>query len=83
MRPKSFPLPRSVATVSLAGTLPEKLEAATSVGFNGVELFEKDLLTFDGKPAEVRRIGPRARSGDHGLSAVPDEYTPGLLPWQC
>jgi sugar phosphate isomerase/epimerase len=28
-----------------------------SVGFNGVELFENDLLTFDGTPAEVRRIG--------------------------
>jgi 4-hydroxyphenylpyruvate dioxygenase len=43
--------------VSLAGTLPEKLEATASVGFNGVELFENDLLTFDGSPAEVRRIG--------------------------
>jgi 4-hydroxyphenylpyruvate dioxygenase len=43
--------------VSLAGTLPEKLEAAASVGFSGVELFENDLLTFDGSPAEVRRIG--------------------------
>jgi 4-hydroxyphenylpyruvate dioxygenase len=52
-----FPFPRSIATVSLAGTLPEKLEAAASVGFNGVELFENDLLTFDGSPAEVRRIG--------------------------
>ena len=57
MRPAPFPFPRSIATVSLAGTLPEKLEAAASVGFNGVELFENDLLTFDGTPAEVRRIG--------------------------
>ena len=52
-----FQFRRSIATVSLAGTLPEKLEAAASVGFNGVELFENDLLTFDGPPAEVRRIG--------------------------
>ena len=52
----TFRFPRSIATVSLAGTLPEKLEAAASVGFNGVELFENDLLTFDGTPAEVRRI---------------------------
>jgi len=52
-----FQFRRSIATVSLAGTLPEKLEAAVSVGFNGVELFENDLLTFDGTPAEVRRIG--------------------------
>ena len=56
MRTALFPFPRSIATVSLAGTLPEKLEAAASVGFNGVELFENDLLTFDGTPAEVRRI---------------------------
>ncbi len=56
MRPADFPFSRSIATVSLAGTLPEKLEAAGSVGFNGVELFENDLLTFDGTPAEVRRI---------------------------
>ena len=46
MRPAPFPFPRSIATVSLAGNLPEKLEAAASVGFNGVELFENDLLTF-------------------------------------
>jgi 4-hydroxyphenylpyruvate dioxygenase len=57
VRPGPFPFPRSIATVSLAGTLPEKLEAAASVGFNGVELFENDLLTFDGTPPEVRRIG--------------------------
>jgi 4-hydroxyphenylpyruvate dioxygenase len=53
----AFRFPRSIATVSVAGTLPEKLEAAASVGFNGVELFENDLLTFDGTPAEMRRIG--------------------------
>jgi 4-hydroxyphenylpyruvate dioxygenase len=48
--------PRSIATVSLSGTLPDKLEAAASVGFDGVEIFENDLLTFDGSPSEVRRI---------------------------
>jgi len=54
--PAPFPFSRSIATITLAGTLPEKLEAAASVGFNGVELFENDLLTFDGTPAEVQRI---------------------------
>lgn len=39
------------------GPCREKLEAAATVGFNGIELFENDLLTFDGTPAEVRRIG--------------------------
>lgn len=49
-------LPKSIATVSLSGTLPEKLEAAAAIGFDGVEIFENDLLTFDGSPEEVRRI---------------------------
>lgn len=47
---------KSIATVSLSGTLPEKLEAAATIGFDGVEIFESDLLTFDGSPADVRRI---------------------------
>ena len=50
------PLPKSIATVSLSGTLPEKLEAAAAIGFDGVEIFENDLLTFDGSPADVRSI---------------------------
>src|SRR5208283_6086415 len=49
-------LPRSIATVSLGGTLPEKLDAAATIGFDAVEIFENDLLTFDGSPADVRRI---------------------------
>jgi 4-hydroxyphenylpyruvate dioxygenase len=48
--------PKSIATVSLSGTLPEKLEAAASIGFDGIEIFENDLLTFDGSPEEVRSI---------------------------
>ena len=46
----------SIATVSLAGTLQEKLEAAANIGFDGAEIFENDLLTFDGTPEEVRRM---------------------------
>lgn len=49
-------LPTSIATVCLSGTLPDKLEAAASAGFDGVEIFENDLLTFDGTPADVRRM---------------------------
>jgi 4-hydroxyphenylpyruvate dioxygenase len=49
-------LPKSIATVSLSGTLPEKLEAAAAIGFDGVEIFDNDLLTFDGSPREVREI---------------------------
>ncbi len=49
-------LPSSIATVCLSGTLPDKLEAAAAAGFDGVEIFENDLLTFDGTPADVRRM---------------------------
>ncbi|WP_304622056.1 bifunctional sugar phosphate isomerase/epimerase/4-hydroxyphenylpyruvate dioxygenase family protein [Roseomonas cutis] len=49
-------LPKSIATVSLSGTLPDKLEAAAAAGFDGVEIFENDLLTFNGTPADVRAI---------------------------
>ena len=49
-------LPRSIATVSLSGTLPEKLDAAATVGFDAVEIFENDLLTYDGSPAEIRYL---------------------------
>jgi 4-hydroxyphenylpyruvate dioxygenase len=41
---------RSIATVCLSGTLPDKLEAAAAAGFDAVEIFEQDLLTFDGTP---------------------------------
>ena len=49
-------LPRSIATVCLSGNLVDKLEAAAAAGFDGVEIFENDLLTFEGSPAEVRRL---------------------------
>jgi 4-hydroxyphenylpyruvate dioxygenase len=47
---------RSIATVCLSGNLLDKLEAAAAVGFDGVEIFENDLLTFEGTPAEIRRL---------------------------
>ncbi|WP_460133815.1 3-dehydroshikimate dehydratase QuiC [Pseudomonas sp. S1_E04] len=47
---------RSIATVSLSGTLPEKLEAIAAAGFDGVEIFENDLLYYDGSPREVRQL---------------------------
>lgn len=50
------PLAKSIATVSLSGTLSEKLEAAAAIGFDAVEIFENDLLTYDGSPEDVRAI---------------------------
>ena len=46
----------AIATVSLSGTLNEKLEAIAKAQFRGVEMFENDLLSFNGTPAEIRRI---------------------------
>ena len=46
----------SIATVSLSGTLREKIRAVAASGYDGVELCEHDLLTFDGTPSEVRKI---------------------------
>jgi 4-hydroxyphenylpyruvate dioxygenase len=51
-----LPMSKSIATVSLSGTLPDKLEAAAAVGFDSVEMFEADLLAFDGTPREIARM---------------------------
>lgn len=69
----------SIATVSLSGPLTEKLTAASRAGFDGVEIFENDLLASPLPPEEIR-----ARCADLGLAvdlyqpmrdieAVPDE----------
>ncbi|GAA2384125.1 TIM barrel protein [Streptomyces coeruleofuscus] len=75
----------SIATVSLSGSLTEKLTAAARAGFDGVEIFENDLLASPLTPEEIR-----ARCADLGLSidlyqpmrdieAVPeDEFTRNL-----
>ncbi len=46
----------SIATVSISGDLPEKLEAISTAGFDGVEIFENDFLTFDASPREVGQM---------------------------
>jgi 4-hydroxyphenylpyruvate dioxygenase len=59
----------SIATVSLSGSLTEKLTAAARAGFDGVEIFENDLLASPLTPEEVR-----ARCADLGLTV--DLYQP-------
>ena len=54
---------RSIATVSLSGSLDEKLRAIAGAGFDAVEIFENDLLTFNGSPRDVGKL-----CGDLGLS---------------
>ncbi|NUO97857.1 MAG: sugar phosphate isomerase/epimerase and 4-hydroxyphenylpyruvate domain-containing protein [Nonomuraea sp.] len=60
---------KSIATVSVSGTLTEKLEAIAAAGFDGVEIFENDLLACPLPPEEVR-----ARAADLGLGI--DLYQP-------
>jgi len=47
---------RSIATVSLSGNLEEKLAAIAAAKFDAVEIFENDLLFFDGTARDVRRM---------------------------
>ncbi|WP_395397188.1 TIM barrel protein [Novosphingobium sp. BL-8A] len=52
----------AIATVSLRGTLEEKLKAAATAGFESVEIFENDLIGSALRPAEVRAL-----MGDLGI----------------
>jgi 4-hydroxyphenylpyruvate dioxygenase len=46
----------SIATVSLSGTLEEKLQAVAEAGFYGVEIFENDFLISEASAADIRRM---------------------------
>ncbi|MFF4399105.1 bifunctional sugar phosphate isomerase/epimerase/4-hydroxyphenylpyruvate dioxygenase family protein [Streptomyces sp. NPDC001480] len=59
----------SIATVCLGGSLTEKLTAASRAGFDGVEIFENDLLASPLTPEAIR-----ARCADLGLGI--DLYQP-------
>lgn len=52
----------SIATVSISGDLSEKLVAIAAAGFDGIEIFENDLLAFDRSPREIA-----AMARDSGL----------------
>lgn len=45
-----------VATLSLSGRLVDKLEAAAAAGFDGVEVFDNDLIGCPLPPSEVARV---------------------------
>jgi len=54
---------KSIASVSLSGTLIDKLEAIAAAGFDGVEIFEPNLLAHEGTAREVAR-----QAADLGLA---------------
>lgn len=60
---------RSIATVSLSGTLRQKLEAIAAARFDGIELFEPDFISFTGSARELRQ-----QAADLGLGI--DLYQP-------
>src|SRR6186713_2134295 len=64
-RPKDKTMKTSIATVCLSGGLSEKLQSIAAAGFRGVEIFESDLLSYNGTPADVAK-----EMSDLGLHAI-------------
>ncbi|MCU1532567.1 MAG: sugar phosphate isomerase/epimerase and 4-hydroxyphenylpyruvate protein [Arthrobacter sp.] len=58
-----------IATVCLSGTLREKMQACAVAGFDGIEIFEQDLVTSPLSPEDVRKM-----AADLGLTL--DLYQP-------
>ncbi|MGN8130228.1 bifunctional sugar phosphate isomerase/epimerase/4-hydroxyphenylpyruvate dioxygenase family protein [Paenarthrobacter sp. 22069] len=58
-----------IATVCLSGTLKEKMQACAIAGFDGIEIFEQDLVTSPLSPGQVRTM-----AADLGLGL--DLYQP-------
>lgn len=58
-----------IATVCLSGTLKEKMQACAIAGFDGIEIFEQDLVTSPLSPEHVRKM-----AADLGLGL--DLYQP-------
>jgi 4-hydroxyphenylpyruvate dioxygenase len=69
-QPAEMAAPRTaLATVCISGTLEDKLDAAAAAGFDGVEIFEPDLVASALSPTDIR-----SRCADLGLSI--DLYQP-------
>jgi len=55
----SAPMRTSIATVCVSGTLADKLHACAAAGFDGVEIFEPDLLAAPESPEEIAALAAR------------------------
>jgi len=53
---------KGIATVSVSGTLEDKLQAISAAKFDGIELFDNDLISSSLRPADVAQ-----RCADLGL----------------
>jgi len=49
----------SIATVCISGTLVDKLHACAEAGFDGVEIFEPDLVASPASPEEIAALAQR------------------------
>ena len=49
----------SIATVCISGSLEQKLHACAEAGFDGVEIFEPDLVASDFSPEQIRDLAAR------------------------
>ena len=65
----------STATVSLSGDLTGKMQASARAGFDGIELFEPDLVVAEEPPEEIRalarRLGLRLDGEGYGAPNAP------------
>jgi 4-hydroxyphenylpyruvate dioxygenase len=55
----------SIASVSLSGTLKEKMFSVAKAGYDGIELFENDLTSSDISPKELNKM-----ASDLGIEIV-------------
>lgn len=46
----------SIATVSIAGELRDKLSAIAGAGFDGIEIFEQDFIAHSGTPTDIGKM---------------------------
>ncbi|MHB8494436.1 MAG: bifunctional sugar phosphate isomerase/epimerase/4-hydroxyphenylpyruvate dioxygenase family protein [Casimicrobiaceae bacterium] len=60
---------KCIATVSVSGTLGDKLDAIAAARFDAIEVFENDLMYFRGSPRDIARM-----AADRGLGI--DLYQP-------
>lgn len=83
--PQHHRLRKGIATVSLSGVLTDKLEAIAAAGFDGIELFDNDLIASPLSPREVaRRCAELGLSIDlfqpvRDIEGVPPDRFPAVL----
>ena len=62
----------AIATACLSGTLAEKVEAIAAAQFKGVEIFENDLLSFNGTSGGGAAPDRGSRAQDHTFQPFRD-----------